>query len=378
MATLTWFRSTAWEAWGTSAAIALVAIALGLVTNFILFRGVDRLAKLTKFRFDDLIAQYGRRPGRLLFPTLYLSFVTPSLHLSAEARELYTHATSLLSIAAGTYLAINMTSLARDALLASVDQNEGGSLAARKMVTQVRVAEKVLDFVILVLCLAFMLMTFDSIRQVGVSILASAGVAGVIVGFAAQRSIGTLLAGMQIAATQPIRIGDGVVVEGEFGTIEEITLTYVVVKLWDLRRLIVPITYFIEKPFQNWTRSSTEMLGAVFLYTDYGVPVAAVRSELDRVVQGSPLWDGRTANLVVTDAKPNVLELRCCVSAQDASKLWDLRCLVREKLVAYLWENHPASLPRVRGEIGPPPRQGGAPQLDEVTAGRPEVLARGR
>ena len=202
-----------------------------------------------------------------------------------------------------------------------------------------------------ILALAAILMTFDKVRQLGASILASAGIAGIIVGLAAQRSIATLLAGIQIALTQPIRIDDVVIVENEWGRIEEITLTYVVVRIWDLRRLIVPITYFIEKPFQNWTRISADLLGTVFLYTDYTVPIQAVREELRRILEGSEKWDRRVCVLQVTDTTERTVQLRALVSAADSSKAWDLRCEVREKLVDFLQKNYPHALPRVRAEI---------------------------
>jgi len=180
--------------------------------------------------------------------------------------------------------------------------------------------------------------------------LASAGVIGIVVGMAAQRTIGTFIAGLQIAFTQPIRVDDLVVVENESGRIEEITLTYVVVRLWDLRSLIVPITYFIETPFQNWTRVGTDMLGAVFIYVDYTVPVEPVRRELDRIVKGSPLWDGKVCTLELTNATERTVELRAVLSAADSSALWILRCQVREKLIEFIRSSYPEALPKLRTE----------------------------
>jgi small-conductance mechanosensitive channel len=205
--------------------------------------------------------------------------------------------------------------------------------------------------VIGIFTLASMLMVFDSVRQFGASILASAGIAGIVVGFAAQRSIATLLAGFQIALTQPIRLDDVVIVEGEWGRIEDITLTYVVVRVWDLRRLVVPITYFIEQPFQNWTRSSADILGTVFLYVDYAVPLDALRAELTRLLEASRFWDRKVNLLQVTDAKEQTLEIRALASAADASLAWDLRCEIREKLVAFIQQNYPESLPRLRASL---------------------------
>ena len=198
---------------------------------------------------------------------------------------------------------------------------------------------------------AAMLMTFNQVRQVGVSILASAGIVGIVIGFAAQRSLGNLIAGIQIAITQPIRLDDVVIVEGEWGRIEEITLTYVVVGIWDQRRLIVPINYFIEKPFQNWTRTTAQLLGTVYLYADYTLPVERVREELHRILEASDLWDRRTWGLVVTNTSERTVELRALMSSQDSSSAWDLRCRVREKLLEFLQKNFPESLPRTRVEM---------------------------
>lgn len=354
-----------------SASIIALAIITGLLINLALFFVVERRARKTKDHLDDLIVKYGKPPGRFLLASLSLSIVAPALHLSPTARELYTHTVTLFSIGAGTHLALNMTALLREAFMVGVNSTNGTSLVARKIVTEVRVVEKALTVLIVVSSLVFMLMTFESIRQAWIGILVSTGLAGTIVGIAAQRSLGAAFAGIQIAMTQPIRVGDEVVVEGESGTIEEITLTYVVVKTWDLRRLVVPTTHFIDKPCQNWTRVSTELLGAVFLYTDYGIPVDAVRTELERIVGESSLWNGNVCNVLVTNTTHREIELRCTVSAADASKLWDLRCLVREKLVAYLQAQHPSSLPHIRAEIGGL----GATQEASVRRGPPSLPA---
>jgi small-conductance mechanosensitive channel len=210
---------------------------------------------------------------------------------------------------------------------------------------------KVVIFIVAVLTLGIVLMTFDKVRQLGTSILASAGIAGIVIGFAAQRSIANLLAGLQLAFTGPINIDDVVIVEGEWGRIEEMTLTYVVVRIWDLRRLILPITYFIEKPFQNWTRVSADILGTVYLYVDYTVPVQAIREELERLLKNSEKWDGKVCSLQITDSKEQVVELRALMSAADASKAWELRCLIREQLISFVQKNYPESLPRMRAEI---------------------------
>jgi small-conductance mechanosensitive channel len=218
-------------------------------------------------------------------------------------------------------------------------------------------------------------MLFEQVRGLGTSVLASAGVLGIVIGFAAQRTIANLFAGFQLALTQPIRIDDVVIVEGEWGRIEEITLTYVVVRIWDLRRLILPLSYFIERPFQNWTRREADILGTVFLYADYTIPVDALREELKRIAAQSPNWDGKVCGLQVTDATEQTIELRSLVSACDASKAWDLRCEVREKLIAFVQKNYPASLPKVRAELD---AQGAtAPMAAQPSSGAGPGLMRG-
>jgi small-conductance mechanosensitive channel len=195
------------------------------------------------------------------------------------------------------------------------------------------------------------------LRHLGTSLLASAGIITVLAGVVVQRSLGNLFVGFQLALTQPILLDDVVVVEGEFGKIEEITLAYVVIHLWDQRRLVVPINYFLEKPFENWTRRSSELLGTVFLYFDYHLPVNELRAEFDRYLETHPAWDKRTKSLVITDAKETSMQLRALVSATDPDKLWTLRCDVREALITYVQENHPTHLVKTRMVIQALPGQ---------------------
>jgi small-conductance mechanosensitive channel len=225
------------------------------------------------------------------------------------------------------------------------------NLKARKIQTQTVYLKRVFAVIVGVIALALILMNFDKVRQLGTTILASAGIVGIVLGFASQRSIALLFAGFQVALTQPIRIDDVVIVENEWGRIEEITLTYVVVRIWDKRRLVVPISYFIEKPFQNWTRVSADLLGTVYLYCDYTVPVQAVREELKRILEGSEDWDGEVCSVQVTDATERTMAVRALMSAADASRLWTLRCQVRERLIDYIRREFPESLPRFRAEL---------------------------
>jgi small-conductance mechanosensitive channel len=216
---------------------------------------------------------------------------------------------------------------------------------------------QMLIFAIVVVGIGATLMAFQPVRQIGTGLLASAGIAGVIAGFAAQKSLSTIIAGLQIAIMQPMRIEDVVIVEGEWGTIEEITLTYVVVRVWDWRRLVVPITYFLEMPFQNWTRNSSDLMGAVFLYLDFLVPLEKVREETKRIVEASKLWDQRVFAFQVTDFRSNSVEIRILASARTSPELFDLRCEIREKILSFLQDRYPSAFPRVRTALSRLPAQ---------------------
>ncbi|QIA06734.1 mechanosensitive ion channel family protein [Draconibacterium halophilum] len=233
-------------------------------------------------------------------------------------------------------------------ILSKLDTSQEDNLRERKFLTQFNIMESIIYFMIVLIAIGASLMLFEEVRQLGISLFASAGVAGIIIGFAAQRLIATVLAGLQIAITQPIRLDDVVIIENEWGRIEEITLTYVVVKIWDQRRLVVPSTYFFEKPFQNWTRNTSEILGTVFLYTDYHVPFDALRAELTRLLNSTPLWDKRVNVLQVTDTKEYGVEIRALMSAKDSPIAWDLRVFIREKMIEFIQKNYPESLPRTR------------------------------
>jgi small-conductance mechanosensitive channel len=336
-----------------SVAVAVAAILCGLAIHSVVTFFVKRRHARVPFslRGMQLNLEHLRGPLRALVPAVCLAIVLPFLQFPANVAGLVSHTLGVWTIAAVAWLSIRMTAMARDVILSRYDITARDNLKARRVYTQLRVFERVLVIMIGVIAVAAILMTFRTVRQVGVSILASAGVIGLIVGFAAQRSIATILAGLQIAVTQPIRLGDAVVVEGEWGKIEEITLTYVVLRIWDDRRLVVPITYFIEKPFQNWTRTDAQLLAPVYIHADYQLPVEAVRQELRRIVAANPLWDGRVCRLQVTDARADSIQLRALASAADSSQAWNLRCEVREKLIEFLRENFPESLPRTRIDL---------------------------
>ncbi len=340
-----------WESIAASTGFALAAALAGMAVYWVLFYILLRLSRRAAAPLNTILIERVRGPVRILLPLLALMVVAPSLALSAESVEAFKHLFGLGIIAVIAWLFINAALAGRDIAFSRYDVETKDNLKARAVRTQLTILVKIALVVIIIIAASTMLMTFDKIRQVGVSILASAGIIGIILGFAAQRSIATLFAGLQIAFTQPIRIGDVVIVEGEWGLVEEISLTYVVVKIWDLRRLVVPVTYFLEKPFQNWTRFSADLLGTVFLYVDYTVPVEEVRQQVHKILEASDKWDRKVWGVQVTNSSERAMELRLLMSAADASQAWDLRCEVREKILAFLQKHYPESLPRLRAEF---------------------------
>lgn len=263
---------------------------------------------------------------------------------------------SLKILLVGTiaWLIIGISDLLETLILERFDLSSQDNLRARKVQTQIIIFRKVSLIAIGILAFSFILMSFEEFRQVGAGLLASMGVAGIIVGLAAQKTVGALLAGIQLAITQPVRIDDVLVVEGEWGRVEEINFTYVVVRIWDSRRLVLPTTYFLEKPFQNWTRISSDLLGTVFLYVDYNAPIEAIRAHLKELLETSSNWDRRVWALQVTNCSERTMELRALMSAADSSKAWELRCEIREKMLEFLLLTYPGSLPKVRLEQEPP------------------------
>lgn len=257
------------------------------------------------------------------------------------------HKTNLL-IVGFSWLIIILLRKIKFNILKRYDITEEDNLVSRKLHTQINILEKVVIFVIVLIATGLILLSFDSIRKIGIGIFASAGVAGIIIGLSAQKVVGALLAGIQIAITQPFRIDDAVLVENEWGWIEEINLTYVVVRIWDKRRLVLPSTYFLEKPFQNWTRNSADIIGTIFLYTDYMIPFEELRKELTRLLHTTELWDKKVDVLQVTDSKETTIEIRILVSAKNSPTAWDLRVYIREKMIEFIQKNYPESLPKTR------------------------------
>ena len=334
---------------------ALVAWVVGLLLAGATLRLGRQVAARTEAQWDDRLMEKLRGPTRSVIALVVFWALLRQLHLPLLVEDVILIGVRLAAIAAGGWVAARVVAFVADTVeahaVARADK-EGDPVKARTLRTQARVFQRVANVVVAIVTVSLMLLQFDVVRTLGLSLLASAGIAGVVLGIAAQRSIAGLLAGIQLSITQPIRIGDVVIVEGEWGTIEEINLTYVVVKVWDERRLVVPISRFLESSFQNWTRVSPELHGTVFLYADYRVPVDTVRAELDRILDGHAKWDGRAKGLVVTDATERTVQLRATVTAEDAGQLWALRCDVREKLVAFLRDHEGGRyLPRTRIDL---------------------------
>jgi small-conductance mechanosensitive channel len=329
------------------------SMVLALVLERVLLAAGLRLAKLTVSRWDDQLVAAGRGPLRLTLWGALIGMGSRLLRLPAGAQrpvDLLVRSLVIISLAWFFQRALSLLGEFFDDRVTHEANQDPSKVRALR--TQVVVLRHFFEVATYIIGAALLLLQFDVVRNVGVSLLASAGIAGLVLGLAAQKSISTLLAGIQLSITQPIRIGDFVVVEGESGTVEEITLTYVVVKLWDLRRLVLPINYFLEKPFQNWSKGPPELLGTVVLEVDYSADVDAFRAELDQVLAGDAaraLWNGQTKKIHVTQATDRVKTVRVLVSAADFDAAFELRCLVRERLTAFL-ARHPEWLPVTRSE----------------------------
>lgn len=332
----------------------IAAAVIIIASGNLLFRLVQALGTVaaershkTKSSWDDVLIEVGTRLmlGFIILGTVYVAIAVLADH--PVLTETTAHLLALLVIALITWALINLVHLIDRFLMARYRVDGGNDLQARRITTQVVVLKRMAYVVIAVFAVSMALMQFEAIRHVGTSILASAGLAGIVLGFAAQRTLSNLLAGMQIALTQPLRIDDSVIVEKEFGKVEEITLTYVVIALWDQRRLIVPLSRIIENPFENWTRTTTELMGTVTLRCDYHTPVEEVRAEAKRYVESHRLWDRRVFAVQVTDSDHRTIEVRVLVSAAASGPLFDLRCELREHLLAWLGRTHPESLPRI-------------------------------
>ncbi|MGA6097399.1 mechanosensitive ion channel family protein [Stutzerimonas marianensis] len=344
-----------WENYITQPALrvlvaATVVVLLLSVFSRVLTAIMMRLGR--GFLFTKAVSEQLEKPVRVLLPLLGLQAVLTAASGDLALVPLARRLTLLLIIGCFTWLAMRLLRGVEQAIRLKNPVDVTDNLRARQIQTQSRVLLRTLSFFILLIGAAGMLMTFPGARQFGASLLASAGLAGLAVGFAARPVLGNLIAGMQIAITQPIRLDDVVIVENEWGRIEEITGTYVIVRIWDDRRLVVPLQYFIEKPFQNWTRRNSSIIGSVFFWVDYSLPLEPLREELRRLCQEVPeLWDGRVIVLQVTDTSEKSIQLRVLVSSPDSSRNWDLRCHLRENLIGFIQRQYPQCLPQLRADL---------------------------
>lgn len=336
--------------WLVAAASMAFAVIVALIAYAIIVQTMRSTFGVRHPKTRALLTR-SKGPLRLGLIVLALSLAVRLVPIHANAASAFAAVLNVAFIALLGWSAIAAVQIASQVYLRRFKIDTEDNLLARKHVTQIGILKRAADILIVVMTFAAALMTFEQVRQYGVSLFASAGVAGLAIGLAARPLLSNLIAGVQIAVAQPIRLDDVVFLENEYGTIEEITTTYVVIKLWDWRRMVVPLSYFIEKPFQNWTRETSALIGSVFLHVDYSVPVEKLREKLMEIVRASPLWDGRVVVLQVSDAKDHTVELRALVSSRSAPASWDLRCEVREKLIAYLQQEFPHALPRTRQEV---------------------------
>lgn len=354
------------DEWLRLGILVLGALLLALVVRWIMHLVAHGLVKVHPLIAD--IHHRASRPLDWLVPLLFVMLAlrwAPTTH--ARLLDVLHHVLLIAFLALFTWLVVRCISVFELVATRRFPMDTQDNLQARRVVTQVRVLARAGDVIVIILGTAAVLLTIPGARELGASLLASAGVAGLAIGFAAKPVLGNLIAGLQIAITQPIRLDDVVIIEGEWGRIEEITGTYVSVRIWDQRRLVVPLSWFIENPFQNWTRTTSQIMGTVFLLLDYRVPLQPLREELKRLANESPDFDGRVCILQVTDATDRTVQLRCLVSSIDSGHNFDLRCHVREGLIAYVQSHYPDALPRLRAEVERSPRTGGADQPGDST-----------
>jgi small-conductance mechanosensitive channel len=349
---LDWIRaeSGAYGPWLASALALLVAVVASLLTHRIAAGALRRAARRTRTDVDDVLLRHASRPVKWILLIVAVSLAQRAAPLDPWATAIWRQTVGFALPAMFGWLAIEMVRAAKEIVERRADMTLEDNLQARRRRTRMSILARIATVLILFLTVCMMLISIPGVRNVGVTLMASAGLLGLAVGAAAQPALKNLIAGIQMAFTEPIRIDDVVIIAGEWGRIEEIRLTYVVVKVWDERRLIVPVSKFLDEPFQNWTRESAQLLGSAMLYVDPTADVARIRSALEGIVRKNPLWDGRFFNLQVTDVREEVMELRVLVTAADASRAFDLRCDVREALMKLIAEEMPEFLPRRRHE----------------------------
>ncbi|TFL18526.1 mechanosensitive ion channel family protein [Jannaschia formosa] len=337
-------------------AVGLAILLHRLVYTVILRRAIGR---------DTLWARFllrVRRPLRIVGVVIAVGLVASATALPPRVTDALEHMSLIAVIVVVGWFVLVAADVVSAHAMRKHRLDQADNLSARKFLTQLRILRRAVAIVMVILTAGAVLITFEGVREYGVSLFASAGAAGLVLGFAARPVLANLIAGIQIALTQPIRLEDVVIVEGEWGWIEEIYATYVVVRIWDWRRLVVPLSYFIEQPFQNWTRDSARIMGSVFWYVDYTVPLGEMRAEVERIISESRHWDGGVKVLQVVDTDKDTMHLRALMSSKDSPTNWDLRCEVREKVLDWVQRTHPQALPKLRAELQDP-RDADMPQM---------------
>lgn len=335
------------------AAVIVAGMALGVILQQLLLRVGGYLTSRTRTEWDEKLLDIVPGPGRVLISVLCIRLLLPLAHLNEHADNVALIVIRTLLIIAGTWLVLRFINVGAAITEQILTRNVTQENLKRSMHTWIDIPARILRFLLVLVALAVFCFQFEAARRFGWSLVGTAGLAGIALGLAAQKVLGNIFSGIQLAFSQPMKIGDVVIAEGEWGRIEEIGITHVVVNIWDQRRLVLPVSYFLDKPFQNWTRESEELLGTVYVYADYTIDLEKVKKELKRIVkkEGKDLWDERTAGVIVTNLTNDYVELRCLVSAKNSSDIWNLRCLVREKMLAWLQTTGKLHLPLRRVEI---------------------------
>jgi len=336
--------------WVMPVAVVVAFFFLGLLVFRLVYAILDRAVAGKDLFWRSLVART-RRPLRLALVVAALSIGVPVAPLGPEQTDFGQHALLIAFIVLVGWTLHTALHIWTTVHLRKFTLDSDDNFLARKHVTQSRIMVRLAGWVIVIVATAAILMTFEGVRQWGVSLLAAGGAAGIVVGFAFQPVLKNLIAGIQLAVTQPIRIDDAVIVEGEWGWVEEITGTYVVIKIWDWRRLVVPLSYFIEQPFQNWTRDSSSLIGGVLLYLDHCADIKRLRAKTEEVCRNSALWDGNVCHVQVNDFRERVMEVRVLASARNAPRTYDLRCEIREELITWIQQEMPEALPRTRETV---------------------------
>jgi small-conductance mechanosensitive channel len=338
--------------WIWNILVILFSILVGIVIKSILVPLVKQQStKDISYSVIRSIIKHFNKIFTIFIPLIVFSSLLPLMKLNQSTNNVISKIVEILITLCFAIIIIRTLRVFEDYLYHRFDVTKENNLRERKIRTQIVFIRKLLITLIIIVTIAIILLSFESMRKIGAGLLTGVGIGGIIIGFAAQKSLGNLLAGFQIAFTQPIRMDDVLIVEGEWGKVEEINLTYVVVNIWDKRRLVLPINYFIEKPFQNWTRTTAEILGTVFIYTDFIIPIEALRQKLTELLKGNRLWDGKVDVLQVTDLKERTMEIRCLMSCRSSGDAFDLRCFVREEMIKYIQINFPESFVKTRISI---------------------------